>query len=234
MRARFVAAIVMAGVLAACGSSDREQRDDAQTAIYEPGLGGRGTLIRPGVDPNAIYSSAMDLKAKGDCASATAKLRPIANLGPGYENAQAALGECLTQTNDQKPDQKEVPSDYLEGLAWLRRAADAGWPEAQGRLALLYAFGPGTLHNGEEAAYWLALYDANGNKARVSFVPMDAPTLKRVRDALTEEEKSVGDQRATQWQRRVWIPPPPPPGANMDRRGRRGPAGVMRRDEVTP
>ncbi len=209
--------------LAACGGGGRGERGPdrgrSDAAYYEPGIDGRGVLIRPGGDPNAAYSAAIDLKTKGDCAGASMRLRPIASLGPGYENAQTALGECLIQTDGAS----ELSADYLEGLAWLRRAADAGWPEAQGRLAQTHALGPTAIRSAGEAAYWLTLYDTNTGKSRVGFAPLDSSLLAAIRSAITPAEKAAGEKRAAAWQRKVWIPPTPAGASNINARGTKGP-----------
>ena len=210
MQVRFVfAAIALVG-LAACGGGgdrdDRESRNREVGGIYEPGVGGRGLIIRPGADPNKIFTEAMDMKAKGDCAKAAVGLRRVVVMGPGYENAQTALGECLTQADTSA----ESTSDYLEGIVWLRRAADAGWPEAQGRLAQIYAFGPANVRNGGEAAYWFALYDTNPSKSRIGFVPLDTTAVAAIKKALSANELEDGVRRAALWQRKVWLPPAPP------------------------
>jgi len=211
MQVRFVFAALALFGLAACGG-DRAEREGGNRdvgGIYEPGLNGRGLIIRPGADPNKIFTEAMDLKSKGDCVQAAVQLRRVVVMGPGYENAQTALGECLTTTESIG----DATSDYLEGVVWLRRAADAGWPEAQGRLAQVYASGPTSVRNSGEAAYWLALYDANPGKSRIGFVALDAAALAAVRKTLSSAEQEEGLRRAATWQRKVWLPPAP---ANAD------------------
>ncbi len=218
------AAIALLG-LASCGGGDRETRGRDMGGVYEPGVDGRGMMIRAGTDPNKVFSDAMDLKSKGDCVRAAVQFRRVVSMGPGYENAQTALGECLTQTTDGQ----EASSDYLEGVVWLRRAADAGWPEAQGRLAQTYALGPTSVRNTAEAAYWLALYDVNPGKSRIGFVALDATAIAAVRKSLSATELDSGVSRAAQWQRKVWMPPATPTAGEAQdangphaRRGRRG------------
>ncbi len=201
--------------LTSCGGgrSSRDRND----GVAITGIDGRVSIIRPGPDANAAYGEGLDLKNQGNCGAAVAKLRPVAGIGPGYENAQTALGSCLliTGTTD-----KELSSDYLDGLTWLRRAADAGWPEAKSALAAAHAFGPATIRNGSEAAYWLNLYQGNAGKSRIGFVPMPAADIAAIENALTASEKEAGAARAGQWQRKVWLPPAPqttspdsPPGS---------------------
>jgi TPR repeat protein len=200
---RIAAAVVLATSVAACGGGPG---DAPQGGLIERGMNGRGNLVRGGLDANAAYSQGVDLKAKGDCAQATLRLRPVAGLGPGYENAQTALGECLVQM----AGTAELSAEYLEGLMWLHRAADAGWPEAQFDLAESHATGPAAIRNMREAAYWLALYDDNPEKARVGFVAPDAAALKALHAGLSPADLEAGRQRAAQWQRKMWLPPTPP------------------------
>jgi TPR repeat protein len=184
--------------------------------MFMDGLGGRAMVLRPGMDANSIYAEGMARKQDGDCTGAIERLRPVAMLGPGYENAQTALGECLLQTG--------TGTEFSEGVTWLQRAADAGWPEAQGRLAVVHATGAPGLRDLEAAAMWLALYRGNTGKARVGFVPMPEKDLAAADAALTPAAKEVGRARAATWQRKVWLPPTPPaqPGPSGKER-RRGP-----------
>lgn len=193
------------------------ERDESMVVAQR--ADGTSVAVRPGRDPNGAYIQATEFKAKGDCATAVKLLRPVARLGPGYENAQTALGECLLEQADTRED----------GMTWLTRAADAGWPEAQAALA--FQFGGGSpSHSGEEAAYWLALYDSNPNKARVGFQAPDAKSVSAVRGALTDAEKAAGIKRAAGWERKLWIPPAPAEGdapglrpEGRERGGFRGP-----------
>jgi TPR repeat protein len=217
------AASLLAAALCGCGGGRERGDPSADGALLIGGPDGRGSLIRPGVDANAAYSQGVELKAKGDCKAAVLKLRGPANLGPGYENAQTALGECLLQN----AGTADLSSDYLEGLTWLRRAADGGWPEAQAALAQAHVAGPPALRNTAEAAYWLALYDTNPTKARIGFTPFDPTALATVRAALTPADKAAGEKRASAWVRQVWLPPAPagngPRGPGLDSRATRMP-----------
>lgn len=214
------AILVAAGIIlvaTSCSGGRPSRERDGGIAIA--GIDGRIAIIRPGPDANAAYSEALDLKTGGNCPAAVIKLRSVAGLGPGYENAQTALGSCLLETD---PTDKELSSDYLEGLTWLRRAGDAGWPEAQSALAVAHAFGPSIIRNGGEAAYWLALYEANAGKSRIGFVPMNAADVAAVGKALTAAEKQGGAERAALWQRKIWLPPAQPPASPEPGRGPRG------------
>ena len=209
---------LLAAALCGCGGG-RERGELSEPGMLIGGPDGRGSLIRPGVDANVAYGQGVELKAKGDCKGAVLKLRGPANLGPGYENAQTALGECLLQN----AGNADLSSEYLEGLTWLRRAADGGWPEAQAMLAYADVAGPSALRNSGEAAYWLALYDTNPTKARVGFTPFDAGALTTIRASLTPADKAAGEKRAATWERKVWLPPAPTRGPGLDAREMRMP-----------
>jgi hypothetical protein len=208
-----VCACLASVALTACGGGQRgpDRRDNSM--VVQQRADGTQVAVRPGRDPNAAYIQATELKAKGDCAGAILLLRPVAKMGPGYENAQTALGECLIQQGSERD----------EGLTWLVRAADAGWPEAQAALALAYG-ADSPARNGEEAAYWLALYDINPSKARVGFRAADAKALSTLRGSLSDAEKAAGARRAAAWQRKLWLPPADAegPGLKAEQRGRGG------------
>jgi hypothetical protein len=197
-----MAAACAAVLLSGCGGDNGPSPQEAR--VYMKGLDGQDTALKPGTDVNALYADAMSLKGKGDCAHAVPKLRQVAGLGPGYENAQTALGDCLLR-GAKDPD---LSADNYEGLMWLRRAADAGWAEAQGALAEFQALGPAAARNTDEAAYWLALYLGNPGKARVGFTPLAEDRLAAIKAAIPAAAQAAGETRAQSWQRKVWEPPP--------------------------
>lgn len=209
-----VLGVALLVALAGCGGGRGEGDAPPDGALLIGGPDGRGSIIRPGMDANAAYSEGVDLKAKGDCKAAVLKLRGPANIGPGYENAQTALGDCLLRI----AGTSDLSSDYLEGLTWLRRAADAGFPEAQAILADAHANGPAALRNLAEAAYWLALYDTNAGKARVGFTPYNPAALAAIRSKIPPADMAAGEKRAATWERKVWLPPTPAGGPGLKSR----------------
>lgn len=206
--------------LSACGGGPGGP-DRREAGMYVQGLGGPGQMIRPGPSANEAYSAGMDLKKKGDCKAAAEKLKPVAELGPGYENAQSALGECLL------PTAPNAPTDQvLEAMMWLSRAADGGWTEAQGRLAWVYALGPTAQRNLDEAAYWLTLYRMNASMARIGFTPIEPAQDAAIEKAVGPERLRAAATRAATWQRKAWIPPARTEQPGPERRGmRRGGMG---------
>ncbi|MDX2143350.1 MAG: hypothetical protein SFV19_08350 [Rhodospirillaceae bacterium] len=224
--------LVLASFAAVAGCSDGPSSGPGrrEAGLFMQGLGESGQIIRPGPNANKAYSDGIDLKRRGDCKAALAKLEPVAKLGPGYENAQFALGDCLiglASTGDS--------AMFADGLTWLIRAADGGWTEAQGKLAQIYALGPMEQHNLDEAAYWLALYRGNASLARIGFTPMESGVESAIAAAVGADRLRAANARAAQWRRNSWIPPkteaPPGPEAVPGRPAtiqRRGPGDLTR------
>lgn len=227
MNPRAASRILFAAALLALGACSGQQRERDEVMQFADGPGGRMLMVRPGMDPNAAYAQGLDLKTRGDCPAAVVKLRPVANLGPGYENAQTALGSCLLVIGGKA---KDLSSDYLDGMTWLRRAADAGWPEAQGALAMAHMFGPSAIRNGEEAAYWLTLYETNSGRMHIGFTPLKDADVTTMERALSTADKNAGVARAQQWVRQIWLPPPQQAGVGPERsNGTRGEGQGQRR-----
>lgn len=216
------AAIAAAAVLslAACGGPQRESIDLPDS----PG----GRMLRQDRNPNAAYAEGIDLRNRGNCPGAIEKLRPVANMGPGYANAQTALGVCLLTVGNKGG---ALTKDFDDGLTWLQRAADSGWPEAQGALARVHLIGPESIRNGEEAAYWLTLYEVNAGRIRIGFVAISGAEVKAMENALSPADKAAGVKRARQWRRQIWLPPPQETGKGPEAggEGKGPPRSGMRR-----
>ncbi|MDX2224235.1 MAG: hypothetical protein SFV21_15910 [Rhodospirillaceae bacterium] len=227
---RWGVALCLAAALAACssGGGGRSGPASREAGRIAADLGTPGQVVRPGPIANDAYVAGLDARKRGDCAAAIERLTPVANLGPGYEGAQSALGDCLVRTAP-----TATATVFADGLTWLIRAADAGWAEAQGRLAELYALGPADMRKPAEAAYWLALYRFNAQKARIGFEPVAAETEAKIAAALTPQIIASGEARAATWRRKAWIPPKtaeeppmPGPGGGPPRRGPRRSPGA--------
>lgn len=119
--------------------------------------------------------------------------------GAGFEGAQHHMGACLISTA------ADDRTQYLEGLLWLRRSAEAGWPEAQGALAVEYVEGP--MPDLREAALWLALYDRNPRRIRVAFTPLPAEILTRLRSTIPAVLLAAGEEAADSFKISVWEAP---------------------------
>jgi TPR repeat protein len=180
------AVLLLAAALAACSSQPPP----------------RGALPR---DRDAVdrmsnaYVRAVELHNAGDCAGAVKLLERVAAQGSGYEDAQRRLGQCtIALAGGDGPR-------YREGLVWLKRAAEAGWPEAQGLLAVEYASGPAA--DPVEAAKWLALYERNPKARRLGFTPVAPARIAAARAGLTPEQIAAGEAAAAAFVPVVWQPP---------------------------
>ncbi len=183
---RPIAAILMLGIaVAACSSKPQ-----------------RSPLPK---DRNAVdrisdaYVRAVELQGQGDCQKASKLLYRVAMQGAGYEDAQRRLGECTIAlaAGDR--------TKYMDGIVWLRRAAEAGWPEAQGSLA--YEYATGSMADPVEAARWLILYENNPKMKRLGFTPMAADKLARTRARITPEQMAQGQAAAASFIPQAWTPP---------------------------
>lgn len=200
---RWLAVLWVATALAACGGSGGRGGPAPRDASRIAGdLAPPGQAVRPGPSANDAYVQGLDARKRGDCAAAIERLTPVANLGPGYEGAQFALGDCLVRSAP-----TSAATGFADGMTWLIRAADAGWAEAQGRLAQIYVLGPADMRKPDEAAYWFALYRANAQRARIGFEPLSADTEAGILAALTPALIAAGERRAAAWRRNAWIPP---------------------------
>jgi len=151
-----------------------------------------------------LYRQALEHKAAGDCKAAIPLFNRLARRGQGFELAQFHLGECLMRG----AEESATSTQFLSGLVWVRRAAEAGAPQAQATLALLYLGGPESLRDREEAAFWFALFRDNPERKKPGFSsPLSAREEERLESALPAEIRDAAKERAESWQRKVWSPP---------------------------
>lgn len=107
----------------------------------------------------SIYDDANNAFERGELERVREILSPGASSGD--TDAQAALGTFLTLTSETSP--------FLEGVEWLRSAADAGDGVAAHNLAtILLSGGPGIDPDCEEAMRYLQRARESGLEASVS------------------------------------------------------------------
>ncbi len=177
----------------------------------------------PTVDVSSrLYTQALAKKTAGDCAGAIPGFYELAQRGDGYELAQYHLADCLLRDAEPRLDS----TDYLAALVWMRRAAEAGSPEAQGALALIYLEGPEGLRDPAEAAFWYELSLANPAAKRPGTRPLDRDKRNRLEAALDPDLRAAARARVKSWHKTVWRAPRPVRAPAGDK-GRRGP-GPMR------
>lgn len=193
---RLLLAVLLIALVAGCssGPSSQSRRQGRTNAMLER---------IPTVDISSRqFSRAIDLKADGKCHEAAPLFYRMAIRGEGFELAQYHLADCLLRD----APQSAVNSAYLDALLWMRRAAEAGSPEAQAALAGLYAQGPSGIRNREEAAMWYALYDANPARKRPGFVPIPRERADEIEAAIADS-RQAGEARASAWSKTIWTPP---------------------------
>jgi len=173
--------------LAACGGGGEVRQRDAN-----------GKLIPTAsdLDPaGTLYAQTISRADGGDCsADNISVLTCFSYRGHGYEGAQTSLGQCLLRGGK-----------TAEGLTWLKRAADAGWPDAQKLLARIYFEGKIARQDNVEAATWNSLYMRNPSLLSLGVRP-ESDIGDKLRTTLTASERSAADQRISAWAPSYWEP----------------------------
>lgn len=186
--------------LGACSSGDNSGR---RTSVPQGGALMQALQVMD-VSSRA-YSQAIQAKSNGDCARAVPQLYGLALRGSGFELAQYHLADCLMQS----VERTAVSTDYLEALVWMRRAAEAGSPEAQAALAAEYLDGPADLRDRQQAAQWYVLYRDNGAKNRPGFKPINRDRIRHLEAAFSPGETEAAESWADNFEIRNWRAPMP-------------------------
>lgn len=172
--------------LSACSSGASHQRDS------------QGNILPSAreLDPaSTLYSDTMDAANSGNCSQQVVSVLVCYSYrGHGYEGAQTALGECQLKNKNTE-----------EGLSWLERAANAGWPDAQKALADAYLTGEGVAKDPVKAGKWVLLYRKNPSLLSLGVQP-DMDLVKKVSTELDEGEKTEARAAATAWRASFWQP----------------------------
>ncbi|MFN4354312.1 tetratricopeptide repeat protein [Parvibaculum sp.] len=171
--------------ITACSGGGAARKRDAEGRVIP-------TLAEQ--DPSGtLYARAVSRAAAGDCTDDTLNvLTCFAYRGHGYEGAQTALGQCYLASGNP-----------AEGAEWIRRAANAGWADAQRQLALLYLRGEGVSQNAVEGAKWARLYSRNARLLALGVQP-DLSVAEEFRGAMTSEENARSEQLAVNWVPSYW------------------------------
>ncbi len=171
--------------ITACSGGGAARKRDAEGRVIP-------TLAEQ--DPSGtLYARAVSRAAAGDCNEDTMNvLTCFAYRGHGYEGAQTALGQCYVASGN-----------ATEGAEWMRRAANAGWAEAQKQLALLYLRGEGVSPNAVEGAKWARLYSRNARLLALGVQP-DLSIAEEFSGALTSEDVARSEQLASEWVPSYW------------------------------
>lgn len=172
--------------LAACSDAPGSMRRTKDGKLV-PTLAGQDPL-------GTLYASSVQKAEKGDCGQETMDvLTCFAYRGHGYEGAQTALGQCLIHEGDE-----------AAGIEWIRRAANAGWAEAQKNLALHYATdgadAPSAMVKG---AFWARLYSRNALLLSLGVTP-DSDVTEKYRGKLTPAQAQTVLDRLNAWYPEYW------------------------------
>ena len=153
------------------------------------------------------YWDGFILKHQGNCREAVVKLKPLAERGLGYEDAQTALGECYLQLAGLDTDSGSTPNrdkmfaiaEFQSGLDWTSKAARAGHFEAQAVMIALYAAGLGPDEDKIEAAKWVHLYLTNPSRLNLGAPIAAVVSIEQIKEAMDNKSWLIGKQRARDW-----------------------------------
>ena len=137
-----------------------------------------------------LLGEAQRLRAEGDCEKAAPIYRALAANGQGFEIAQTGLGACALELAAMAaPAERRL--FLLEARLWLERAAYANHPQAQQKLAMLYA-APGALGEDKVRALgWAMVFNANGGRQPINLAQIDRRTLEKIENDLTSEGRAA-------------------------------------------
>lgn len=121
--------------------------------------------------------------AAKDYAAAVSALQPLVDAGDGY--ASWKLAEIYLNGH---------AGSIEEGIALLKKAAEAGEPDAQARLGVMYAKGEGVERNETEAYKWLSLA-ARGASPGISRIVAETNQTV-VGQHLTQEQRAQADRES--------------------------------------
>jgi len=180
---RLAATIALAAALTACGSASKTDKD------------GKLRPVIGDIDPSSsLYADVIRKAGEGKCSNTDIEiLTCFSYRGRGYEGAQSALGACMLDTNPER------------GVEWLRRSADAGWADAQKRLAKIYADGTHISQDKVAAAKWNFLYTRNASLLSLGVQP-DRTLTMQLQSELAPEQLAYARRQAEDWTPTYWQP----------------------------
>lgn len=147
--------------------------------------------------------------------------------GNGLANAQDALGEYYYQkglteiasqlgisvSDNNRPTQAQLNTpltkeqhdnpNFFRGVEWIRKAANQGYPKAQGHLALACAYGFGTDKDSVEACKWLTLESAKESNVVMTVIQ----EWKTNNLTFTPEQMTAGKKRAEEFSKTNHVVP---------------------------
>lgn len=177
-------------LVAACAPGRRPPMSGGHGA---PGGGAHEAGVN---QPAAILAHARDEQAKQGCAAAIPSYRVVAGFGEGYEIAQYELGQCLLTAEGSGPAETALYRE--ESLFWLRRAAWAGDPRAQGRLAFILSGAKDQIRDGiapapEAALGWALVYAANSERDLYGLKPVYPEIMTYLHATLTAADEKKAE-----------------------------------------
>jgi hypothetical protein len=144
-------------------------------------------------------AKAEEFRLDGKCEEAIPIFRTLAAKGVGYEISEFNLGLCLFDIGKAELDPQRAESFKHEAAAWILKAANQDFPNAQRSLVAIYLGGDGVDIDPVEAGKWSLIYHANGMRLAIG-LPDNPPDLQaRLDSVLNEKTWAEAQSRATTW-----------------------------------
>lgn len=156
----------------------------------------RGTVHNP-------EGEAEELRLAGKCDRAVPILRRLVDSPQSFPISKFNLGLCLLDLAPAEKGAAKAAGLRKEGAAWILRAANAGFGQAEARAVGLYLDGVGVPVDPVEAQKWALIY--HGNAMRFTLNLPDVPQAQRDRldSTLSDAQQDQAQARADAWQPKV-------------------------------
>ncbi len=185
---RWIVLAAFAALAAGCASS--KPRDGS-----EPDPGASAGVN----EPSQLLRRARDLQSKEGCAKAVPVYRIVSGYGEDYDVAQHELGACLLEMTGESD--AETSLFRQEALFWLNRAAWAGNPRAQGKLAEILSGAPryAVAHveaDPQQALVWSIIYSDNSVRDTYGLKATPPLVSDHLQSTLPEPQKEAAQVEA--------------------------------------
>jgi hypothetical protein len=149
--------------------------------------------------PDDPYTAARRMMEKGDYGTAIPILEDYAKRGHGYEMAQLALGQALIASAEGIKDPQEQRDARAKGAAWILRAADANWHQAQEALVELLLRGGAFKVEAAEAGKWYLIWLSNHSTAAIGVTEFNPVLVDKLKSTLTKADWEEAQKKAQAW-----------------------------------
>jgi len=160
----------------------------------------RGHVI---INTNLAFARAEAFRKEGKCPEAVRLYSCLVSIGAGFEMAEHGLGMCMINLADGQAEDDKRKRSLEIGVAWLKRAANAGLADSQRELIRLYLDGKTIATDKAEAGKWYRLFENNPVRLAVGGTPLSDTVKTRLFSSLDDAGWASADKRAAKWRRHI-------------------------------